>query len=149
MKWVSQEFKNGAMGEKWVRVKWKAFSSGLVLLRPRKWESLGGFWTDRPRRKNRPGAFTNSEKAGLVEFGTQCVFPLIPLSFWVCSGTPGRIYLLGKDWCLTIIPSFIPGPTIGPLVDFLFLSLSLATILSIGEGHDKMSSKLFNSTQRN
>jgi len=85
---------------------------------------LGGFWADRPGRKNRPGAFTNSEKVELVEFGTQCIFPFIPLSFWERSGTPGRMYLLGKDISNFIISSPISVPTIGLLLDFLFKFIS-------------------------
>lgn len=37
---MSREFKNGAVGKKWVRVRWESFLGGLVLVRPRKWVSL-------------------------------------------------------------------------------------------------------------
>lgn len=53
--------------------------------------------TDLEHKTGLDGAFTNSEKVELVEFGTQCIFPLTPLFFWVCTRTPGKAHLLGKD----------------------------------------------------
>lgn len=146
MKWVLQKLKNWGSeknGKEWSRKHPEVDGDCSDL-------ENGSLWgADRPRRKNRPGAFTKSEKVELVEFGTQCIFH-IPLSFWVCTGSPGRMYLFVKDWCL---PLSYPHPAQCPVQAYwltCFWSLSVTTIFFMGEGDDKMcSSKLFKSIQGN
>lgn len=58
--------------EKWRKVKLEAFLSGLVLIRLGNGRDTGLLKSrQRPRRKNRPGAFTTTEMVALVQFGTQ------------------------------------------------------------------------------
>lgn len=132
-----EEFKNGAVRNK---SEVGSLRSGLVLIRPRKWTGFGlPLGRQKPGRKTRGLDHLQIVRSGACGIWHAKYFPHIPLSFWVCSGIPGKVNAPQKGH-----PRSAQCPIQASWL--AFFSLSLATILSIGEGGDETSSsKLFNS----
>lgn len=66
-----------------------------------------------------------------MKFGTQNIFQMSLLSFWVCTGILGRMYTFWKE----LSTFFTPHHVNYRLLKEFF---SLATILSLGKGQDEI-----------
>lgn len=109
-------------------------------------ETLALLGRQRPRRKNRPGEFTNTEMVELVQFGSQWDIFQMPhyLSGYVledqveCSSLERTDVYLFRGWPQPSSGSAQYRPTGSPIqaywLTFFSLRLFLGTILSLGEG---------------